>query len=289
MNMKVLSRLVMIVMLLGGLAYGSYTFGKYVLSTRLFGTSVSPVKGSNFALNSSSRVDRTVTRRTTLKGQSRVELEVLPAQEAGPGPEPPSISNLERETDGKNHAATAPPKTRVITPQNFRAPKAYARDDSSSSSSSSSGLLRDDNRDNNRDNNRDENRPRRRRRRRRSDSSRSQSTTVRAQSVETPSVPADVAPDTSSSDNGGNSQSGASSDSSSGGSNASTSADTTTSEPRRSRRRERARDSSSEGSSTRRERTRTEAPRRRERSESPVPRPEGGGSSGGESPVPQPE
>jgi hypothetical protein len=254
MNMKVLSRLLMTVVLLSGLAYGSYAFGRFVLSTRLFGASVAPARGSNFALGSSPRVDGAVTRRTTLKGQSRVELEVLPAQDAGPGPEPPSISNLERETRDKPYVSAAPPRTRLITPKNFKAPRAFSRinADDNGNISTRRRFRSDDNQFSS--SNREEERPRRRRRRRRrtvDSSSTSRTRTVRSQ------------------------RSDSSSDGESSGS----------SEGRRSRRRESTRDSSSQES-------RSEAPRR-ERSDSPTPRAEsgssGGSSDGGESPIPQPE
>ena len=253
MSMKVLSRLLMTVVLLGGLAYGSYAFGRFVLSTRLFGTSVAPAKNSNFALGSSPRVDRAVTRRTTLKGQSRVELEVLPAQDAGPGPEPPSISNLERETQDKPYVSSAPPRTRLITPKNFKAPRAFSRTDTGDNNiiSTRQRLRSDDDRFSS--SGREEERPRRRRRRRRRRTVDSSSTSRTATA---------------------RSERSASSDGESSGS-----------EGRRSRRRESARDSQ-------REESRSEAPRR-ERSASPTPRAEsgssGGSSDGGESPIPQPE
>jgi uncharacterized membrane protein YuzA (DUF378 family) len=44
--MKILSRLLTVLLLLGGLAYGSYAVGKYVLSEKLFGDKVTPRNGA---------------------------------------------------------------------------------------------------------------------------------------------------------------------------------------------------------------------------------------------------
>lgn len=67
----------MVLVLLGGLAYGSFAFGKYVLSNKLFGDS-----GKSSALRTVSRSTSeasAVTRHTNWKGDKpRVEVRVLP-------------------------------------------------------------------------------------------------------------------------------------------------------------------------------------------------------------------
>jgi hypothetical protein len=166
--MKFLSRLVMVLVMLGGLAYGSYAVGKYILSNRLFGSSMSRSKSRLGNASIQSRVAPSVTRRTTIKGNKpRVEMEVLPAQEAGPGPEPPPISALERITATKNHTSNPllnPPSGTGSAPGGSSRTSGPAlgtrRFDSASAASSGSREDRVSSND-------DEERPRRRRRRRR--------------------------------------------------------------------------------------------------------------------------
>jgi hypothetical protein len=165
--MKFLSRFIMVLALLSGLAYGSYAIGKYILSNRLFGSSMSRSKNGVGSAVSQSRVAPSVTRRTTIKGDKpRVEMEVLPAQEAGPGPEPPPISALERITAGKNYTVNTSSGTAsggssrtsgpALGTRSFDNPSAVSRNREERAGSSS-----DDSDDS-------EERPRRRRRRRRS-------------------------------------------------------------------------------------------------------------------------
>ena len=161
-SMRFLSRLVMVLALLGGLAYGSYALGRYVLSTRLFGPTMEP--GEEKAMNAVARSTRAagaVTRQVDIKGKPRVEVKVLPADQAGPGPEPPSISALEKAAQRKSTTPSRPSRTRVVTPQTFR-PARSVRDNSGSRYTS--------------DEEPEEERPRRRRRRRRPRRSDSSST-----------------------------------------------------------------------------------------------------------------
>jgi hypothetical protein len=263
--MRFLSRLVMVLALLGGLAYGSYALGRYVLSTRLFGSTLQP--GEDTAMDAVARSTRAagaVTRHVDIKGKPRVEVKVLPADQAGPGPEPPSISDLEKAAQKKSYTPSRPSRTRVVTPQSFRAPR-IVRD------TSGSRYTRD------RDDDPEEERPRRRRRRRRSRRSDNSSNTSRSTGR---NYSSSSSSDSSVTILGGESSSP---DYSSGApSDAPMPREDGT--PSRSSVRRRVRsDSSSSGESSS---TRSSRPRR-STTESPIPRPEGG--SGGESPVPQPE
>lgn len=92
--MKLLSRLFTVCLLLCGLAYGSYAFGRYVLSTKLFGQAVVPNNRSRLAVSAAPKVDETVTRQFNLHADKpKVEVEVLPAEDAGPGPDPGTLSS----------------------------------------------------------------------------------------------------------------------------------------------------------------------------------------------------
>jgi hypothetical protein len=272
-SMRFLSRFVMVLVLLGGLAYGSYALGRYVLSTRLFGNTVKPNQETAMdAVARSTRVAGAVTRQVDIKGKPRVEVKVLPADQAGPGPEPPSISDLEKAAQGKSYTPSRPSRTRIVTPQTFRAvPR--VRDNSGSRYTS--------------DERAEEERPRRRRRRR--TRRRSSDTSYSTNSRRT------TRSDSSSSGNDGGVTilGGASStpEYSSGSSDnapmpredgtpsRSYGGGSSEEQPRVRRRRERS--SSDDSSSTRSSRP------RRSITESPVPRPEGGSS--GDSPIPQPE
>ena len=87
--MKLLSRLIVVLCVLGGLGYGSYAFGRYVLSRHLFGALHK--QGASTSVASAS-VGKTDLR----GGKPRVEVEVLPADSAGPGPALPPSDALER-------------------------------------------------------------------------------------------------------------------------------------------------------------------------------------------------
>jgi hypothetical protein len=100
--MRFLSRLVMVLALLGGLAYGSYALGRYVLSTRLFGTSMKPNEETALdAVARSTRVAGAVTRQVDIKGKPRVEVKVLPADQAGPVRSRPRFPIWKKPLGGK--------------------------------------------------------------------------------------------------------------------------------------------------------------------------------------------
>src|SRR4051812_23698805 len=93
--MRFLLRCCMVLALLTGLAFGSYSFGKYVLSNKLFGSAGKPAAD---AATSRAKVAHTLTRQATLRGgKPQVEVQILPAQIDGPGPEPPSFDVTSKE------------------------------------------------------------------------------------------------------------------------------------------------------------------------------------------------
>ena len=86
--MKFLSRMLVMLVILSGLGYGSYTLGRYVLSKHLFG-----------ALNKKgtpSVVSASVGKTDLRGGKPRVEVEVLPANSAAQVSEAPSNDALEK-------------------------------------------------------------------------------------------------------------------------------------------------------------------------------------------------
>ena len=92
--MRTLSRIGLACLILGGLACGSYLFGCYVLSPKLFGKPAAPDPNSPLqVVNKSS--DSDTHAHTLLRGKPQAEVDVLPAQDAGPGPEAPSVTDTE--------------------------------------------------------------------------------------------------------------------------------------------------------------------------------------------------
>lgn len=88
--MRIAGRFALGLLILGGLAFGSYAFGRFVLSNQLFGTASD--QQDRLAAGRTQTVAPPVTRQIELKGtRPRVEVEVLPADEADPGPEPPDL------------------------------------------------------------------------------------------------------------------------------------------------------------------------------------------------------
>jgi hypothetical protein len=105
--MRFLSRAVFVLVLLGGLGYGSYAFGRYVLSSKLFGSSVLPSDRSGLVAVTPPTV---VTRKTEYKGsEPRVEVEVMDADSAGPGPEPPSMDDLRKSAEDRAQSRSSNP------------------------------------------------------------------------------------------------------------------------------------------------------------------------------------
>ncbi|MDQ3813846.1 MAG: hypothetical protein M3347_07825 [Armatimonadota bacterium] len=275
--MRFLARLFAFLILLGGLAYGSYAFGRYVLSTRLFGDAVVPTRSGLDKVNRSTQIAASMTRQTKWKGRRpRVELEVLPADSAGPGPVPPAQSALERDALRERAREYAQPEPRR------RATTTTSRESSSSSSDRQalrgeepvSGVYKEGGYE-------DEDRPRRRRRRRRSSTRTAMSTPaltspVRSAETLSPDVNTDRIVGLGSASQTGN---GESSSPRSEASSPATSSESVA--PRRRRRTHRRRTESSSGEGTR--------ARRSTERESPVPRPEGSSGGGSDSPIPQPE
>jgi hypothetical protein len=90
--MKFLSRMIAVIALLGVLAYGSYAFGMYVLSAKLFGDGTNSKALRN--VSRSTTEASAVTRQTGWKGSKpRVEVKVLPADETGGGAPVPAYAD----------------------------------------------------------------------------------------------------------------------------------------------------------------------------------------------------
>ena len=261
LNMKFLARIMMVLGLLGVLAYGSFAFGKYVLSAKLFGEDGK--SGGPHQLSRSTTEATAITRQTGWKGNKpRVEVKVLSADQTDSSSELPEFSEEDgfgsnASRSGKKKRDTDQPSRTSTTTSNFDTsddsgskPKAIKRNVDEGSVEYSLG---NENAKRNSNNN-DEDRPRRRRHRKRVLRERNYS----QKKAESFTARGEVAPLGDGPESSG-----------SNGDNASSSV--------------------SSGSSTR-ERT-TERRRERSRTSSPVPRPEssGGGDSASISPVPQPE
>jgi hypothetical protein len=84
--MRLLIRLVVVVLFLGALAYGSYDFGKYVLSNKLFGAP--PHRAAPGLISDEPMSDPGgVTEHSNAgSGRPRVDVEILPADQAGSAP-----------------------------------------------------------------------------------------------------------------------------------------------------------------------------------------------------------
>jgi hypothetical protein len=238
--MKLLWRLTAISLLLGVLAYGSYAVGRYVLSEKLFGKSVTPNEGSGLAANFKPRVSK-VTSKNGAAGQAPIQVEVLPANQAAPGPATPSFSDLEKSQKPRT-GTTQRSREKVVTPNSFSGSmgRTRLRDTIGGLGGTVSGDRGDnDDRRTRRyrgDDSEEEERPRRRKRRRRRRS-------VETTSAATRDTSRDSSRSSSSSDDGS----------------------------RRSRR-----DSESP---TRASQSRSSSTRSEPRRESPVPQPESGGES----------
>lgn len=268
--MKLFGRIVMVLVLLSVLAYGSFAFGKYVLSTKLFGDGAT---GALRTVTGTPGQASVITRKSNWKGEApRVDVRVLPADKAGPAPGEGALAdedNLSTERD-ENAADDA---TRA----------AQRASDDSSFSTSRAGNSRDDGSGvySSGDEENRSHRPRKRRRR----------TTTKAVATPTPTAAAvaNDENDPSKTPPGDAAETVLSTPQKSAAT--STPAEKT---PRSSRRRHRSsKSASSPGAST---------PRGSSRRESPIPKPEGsssaagssssggrGGDSADISPVPKPE
>ena len=194
--MNILSRLLAVVALLGSLAYGSYAVGRYVLSEKLFGTSVAVQPSSGIVAEGTTRV--TKTRNPEIKsGKSSVEVTVLPAAQAGPGPDVSPLPNTAKKTPPRSSSISSDEKPKLVNANTLAASRSRLRYKRSSigTITGESGVVEDDvrptrrsrrlrrlrERAENADNN-EESRPQRRRRKRRR---RSATTTATADSPTT--------------------------------------------------------------------------------------------------------
>lgn len=282
--MKFFSRIMMVVALLAVLAYGSFAFGKYVLSAKLFGDDAN--SSSLRTVSRSTTEASAVTRQTGWKGtKPRVEVKVLPAEESGGSASLPAFADEDgfkkpsRSEDREEKEAAPRRSQREAKPDPTPAARLGKREFDNGSAEYSLGNDNDDE-------------PRRTRRRRR--------TRKKSDSESKPAR--------SESDSARSTVSSTSSENNSNGDSASSSVSTSSSSRERnsdSDSRESTRSESSQRESSRSEGTRSESSRnressrprrersRRDTSSSPIPRPEGLNSSGGDSasisPVPQPE
>ena len=255
--------MMMVVALLAVLAYGSFAFGKYVLSAKLFGDDVKP--SSLRSVSRSTSEASAITRQTGWKGaKPRVEVKVLPAGETASSGDLPAFADedgfkkqRDDDADEDRHETAAPEPT----PRVHLGKREF--DDASVEYS-----LGEDKSE----------RKRKPRRRRRTHTRKSEKAEQSTSSKTSDSAQVTAQADSSASENR-NSDSASSSDSSSDSSSREQSSDND--RPRESTR------------SRERTRTRSEERPRRQRSTSPIPRPEGLSSSGGDSaeisPVPKPE
>ena len=93
--MKFLSRLLAVFAVLGGLGYGSYAFGKYVLSAKLFGPQGQNIRPKNAALET----------------PGNVEVEILPAEDGADDTQPRILP--ERRVNSNENA----PQNNVVAAQ----------------------------------------------------------------------------------------------------------------------------------------------------------------------------
>jgi hypothetical protein len=174
--MRILTRLVMVLVLLGVLAYGSYGLGKYVLSNKLFGNSVTPVEGSVLEAEKP-KSKKNVPGQVPITGKPHVEVDILPADEAEPGPEIPSIASLQKTPRGRSGSSNKKSPSSNSNTQSARresTTREFSTNDPTPklrSGYDSSG----DGRSYRADSSDDEDRPRRRRRRQYSDDDNSRS------------------------------------------------------------------------------------------------------------------
>lgn len=137
----------MVLLLLSGLAYGSYAVGKYVLSEKLFGGSVTPQNG--MAVVGKPQVS-TMTRKVQTQGQG-VQVQVLPAQDAAAAADVPSFSDLQRASKGRATPRATPNRQRIVrsdapTPSSTRLNPLSGDNSDNGSVGSSSDSTSDDSR-----------------------------------------------------------------------------------------------------------------------------------------------
>jgi hypothetical protein len=268
--MKFLSRMIAVVALLGVLAYGSYAFGMYVLSAKLFGDGANSKALRN--VSRSTTEASAITRQTGWKGtKPRVEVKVLPANESGAGAPLPAYA----DEDGFQKSAPREERRDSDSDSENAAPPARLgkREFDSGGVDYSLG---------------DENKTRKRSsRRHRKSRSKPEETKPAPKPDETQATPAPppAAEESSGDDNGKSSR-----DNSKSQSNGDSGSDRAIISNKPSSERESApRETPKPREKSRR---RNNSTRTKTRDASPVPRPEGsrsGGDSATSSPVPQPE
>ncbi len=107
--MKILSRFVITLLVLGGLAFGSYTVGKHFLSRKLFGNGVRPRAGSGLSTNGAptnssprnSAPDKTRARDANSQNRD-VQVQVMPPQNDVSSDDTPTFSDLQRASKKSN-------------------------------------------------------------------------------------------------------------------------------------------------------------------------------------------
>ena len=106
----------MVVALLGVLAYGSFAFGKYILSAKLFGENA---KSNSLRETSRSTTEATaVTRQTGWKGtEPRVDVKLLPADGSRGSRELPEFD------EDDDSSAPVPRRTATPTPEPTATPR----------------------------------------------------------------------------------------------------------------------------------------------------------------------
>jgi hypothetical protein len=104
--MKILARIVMVLALLTGLGYGSYAFGRYVLSNKLFGNPAGA--GAVRTVSRATGQASAVTHHTDWKGaKPRVEVKVLPSDDNGPATVVTSEDNTNSTPDVSTPSITS--------------------------------------------------------------------------------------------------------------------------------------------------------------------------------------
>lgn len=94
--MRLISRLLLVAVLLGGLTYGSYAFGKHVLSSALFSPRSGSMQPSTVGVQNGSGSN--VFRSGDVRGEPRAEIDILPPGQGGDEPEP-SLSAVRRSAE----------------------------------------------------------------------------------------------------------------------------------------------------------------------------------------------
>ena len=110
--MKILSRIVMVLALLCGLAYASYVVGNRVVSKKMFGDVVKPRSGSGLSVSG-----KTTVRKAPDNGQG-VQVQVLPAQDdastTSRSASDTTFSGLQPATTGRANKSRTPRTEKLV-------------------------------------------------------------------------------------------------------------------------------------------------------------------------------